>query len=114
MENAPGLLRSNIVVAFGTAMSRITGLARVVVFGVVVGQTALADAYDGANNSPNSVYELLMGGVLAASLVPLFTRQIAAQRSYDHNGARVIKATSLHKAARWGSTNWFVPLTRLS
>jgi putative peptidoglycan lipid II flippase len=72
-----GLLRSNLVVAAGTAASRLTGLARVVVFGIVIGQTALADAYDGANNSPNSIYELLLGGVLSASLVPLFTRQFS-------------------------------------
>ena len=55
-------------------MSRLTGLLRVVVFGIIIGQTALADAFDGANNSPNSIYELLVGGLLAASLVPLFTR----------------------------------------
>ncbi len=47
-----------------------------VVFGIVIGQNALADAYDGANNSPNSIYELLIGGVLSATLVPLFTSQL--------------------------------------
>lgn len=69
------LLRSNLVVALGTALSRLTGLARVAVFAIVVGQAALADAYNSANNSPNAIYELLLGGVLSASLVPLFTRQ---------------------------------------
>ena len=68
-----GLGRSNLVVATGTALSRITGLARIIIFGVIIGQTALADAFDAANNAPNSMYELLIGGVLAASLVPLFT-----------------------------------------
>ncbi|MEY2767928.1 MAG: hypothetical protein RI912_1591, partial [Actinomycetota bacterium] len=68
------MFRDTLVVAIGTAMSRLTGLLRVVVFGVIIGQTALADAFDGANNSPNSIYELLVGGLLAASLVPLFTR----------------------------------------
>ncbi|TSA52394.1 MAG: murein biosynthesis integral membrane protein MurJ [Actinobacteria bacterium] len=68
-----GLVRSNVVVATGTALSRLTGLIRIIIFGVIIGQTALADAFDGANNSPNSIYELLIGGVLAASLVPLFT-----------------------------------------
>lgn len=63
-----------MVVAIGTLMSRLTGLLRVIIFGIVIGQTALADAFDGANNSPNSIYELLLGGVLAAGLVPLFTR----------------------------------------
>jgi len=68
------MFRDTIVVAIGTAMSRLTGLLRVMVFGIIVGQTALADAFDGANNSPNSIYELLVGGLLAASLVPMFTR----------------------------------------
>lgn len=36
------LLRSNLVVATGTALSRLTGLLRVVVFGFVIGQSALA------------------------------------------------------------------------
>jgi putative peptidoglycan lipid II flippase len=67
-----GLVRSNLVVAGGTAVSRLTGLARIVVFGVVVGQTAVADAFEAANNSPNAIYELLLGGVFSASLVPLF------------------------------------------
>jgi len=68
------MFKDTLVVAIGTAMSRITGLLRIIVFGVIIGQTALADAFDGANNSPNSIYELLVGGVLAASLLPLFTR----------------------------------------
>lgn len=69
------LFRNNVVVALGTALSRLTGLARVAVFAIVIGQTALADAYNGANQTPNIVYELLLGGVLSASLVPLFTKQ---------------------------------------
>jgi putative peptidoglycan lipid II flippase len=71
------LLRSNLVVASGTALSRLTGLARITVFGYVIGQTALADAYRIGNETPNIVYELLLGGVLSATLVPLFT-------SFDH------------------------------
>lgn len=68
------LLRSNLVVAAGTALSRLTGLLRVAVFAIVIGQAGLADAYNSANNSPNAIYELLLGGVLSASLVPLFSR----------------------------------------
>ena len=68
------LLRSNVAVAAGTALSRVTGLLRVIVLGYVLGQTALADAYAVANETPNIVYELLLGGVLSATLVPLFSR----------------------------------------
>jgi putative peptidoglycan lipid II flippase len=67
------LLRSNVVVATGTALSRVSGLARITVFGYVIGQTALGDAYRIGNETPNIVYELLLGGVLSATLVPLFT-----------------------------------------
>lgn len=72
-SSSASLLRSNVVVALGTALSRVTGLVRVAVFGLVIGQSALADAYNLANETPNVIYELLLGGVLSASLVPLFT-----------------------------------------
>lgn len=85
-----GLVRSNLVVAGGTAVSRLTGLARIVVFGVVVGQTAVADAFEAANNSPNAIYELLLGGVFSASLVPLFVGLLG--RENDPSGARDINA----------------------
>ena len=89
----PGLGRSNLVVATGTALSRITGLARIIVFGVIIGQTSLADAFDAANNAPNSIYELLIGGVLAASLVPLFTSLLydnAQTRESQHSTDAII------------------------
>ncbi len=67
------LIRSNLVVATGTALSRITGLVRVMVFAAVIGKAALADTYLIGNETPNIVYELLLGGVLSATLVPMFT-----------------------------------------
>jgi putative peptidoglycan lipid II flippase len=67
------LLRSNLVVATGTALSRLTGLLRVAVLVYVLGRTAVADVYTIANETPNIVYELLLGGALSATLVPLFT-----------------------------------------
>ncbi|MSZ97194.1 MAG: murein biosynthesis integral membrane protein MurJ, partial [Actinobacteria bacterium] len=86
------MFKDTLVVAIGTAMSRLTGLLRVVVFGVIIGQTALADAFDGANNSPNSIYELLVGGLLAASLVPLFTR---FAEDDDEEATQAVVSTSL-------------------
>ncbi|MSO58960.1 MAG: murein biosynthesis integral membrane protein MurJ [Ilumatobacteraceae bacterium] len=90
------MFRDTVIVAIGTAVSRITGLLRIIVFGVIIGQTALADAFDGANNSPNSIYELLVGGVLAAGLVPLFT-QLATQEkdSGDDEGTQSVVTVSL-------------------
>lgn len=68
------LLKSNLAVASGTAMSRLTGMLRTATLGIVIGQGGLTDAYNQANSTPNLIYELLLGGVLSASLVPLFTR----------------------------------------
>ncbi len=67
------LLRSNVTVATGTALSRLTGLLRVMVFAYVIGQNLLADSYKIANETPNIIYDLLLGGVLSATLVPLFS-----------------------------------------
>ena len=55
-------------------MSRLTGLLRVMAFGYVLGKSSLTDAYNQANASPNLIYELALGGVLSATLVPLITR----------------------------------------
>jgi putative peptidoglycan lipid II flippase len=86
------MFKDTLVVALGTAMSRLTGLLRVIVIGVIIGQTALADAFDGANNSPNSIYELLVGGLLAASLVPLFTRFAEDE---DEEATQAVVSTSI-------------------
>lgn len=86
------LLRNNAIVALGTGLSRLTGLLRIIVFGVVIGQTALADVYDGANNSPNAVYELLLGGVLSATLVPMFSRML---ENDERESAEAVVGTSV-------------------
>jgi putative peptidoglycan lipid II flippase len=91
------LLAANVSVALGTLLSRVTGLLRVIVFGIVIGQNALADAYDGANNSPNSIYELLIGGVLSATLVPLFTAQL--EEKDDEATSAVVTVAAIAMAA---------------
>jgi putative peptidoglycan lipid II flippase len=92
MDRPHDLLRTNVAVAAGTAVSRVTGLARIVVFGIIIGQTAVADAYDGANNSPNSLYELLIGGVFSAALVPVFTRLF---HDHDSESERAVFSTAV-------------------
>jgi putative peptidoglycan lipid II flippase len=66
------LLRSSGVVAVGTALSRLTGFMRLAAMTYAIGLVALSDTYTLANTTPNIVYELLLGGVLSATLVPIF------------------------------------------
>ena len=65
------LVRSSAVVALGTALSRLTGFLRLGVMAYAIGATALAEAYNLANNTPNLLYDLVLGGILSATLVPV-------------------------------------------
>jgi putative peptidoglycan lipid II flippase len=62
----------------GTALSRLTGFLRIaaMAFALGVAETRLADAYNVANNIPNIIYELVLGGVLSAVFVPVFVQQL--------------------------------------
>jgi putative peptidoglycan lipid II flippase len=72
-ERGPaGLMRSSAIVAVGTGLSRATGLLRIGALTYAIGATNLSDAYNLANTTPNIVYELVLGGVLSATLVPVF------------------------------------------
>ncbi len=55
------------VMSGGTLLSRATGLVRVSVTLAALGVTALSDAYNQANTTPNIIYELVLGGSSRAS-----------------------------------------------
>jgi len=105
------MLRSNLIVASGTALSRLTGLLRIVVLAYVLGQTALADAYKLSNETPNIVYDLLIGGVLSATLVPLFSTFV--EEEDDESTNVVLKQP--HRRQRYGaiSADWLAPDRRV-
>ena len=71
VEPTQRLARSSAIIGLGTLLSRITGLLRVSAL-AALGFTALTDVYNIANSTPNIIYELLLGGILTATLVPLF------------------------------------------
>ncbi|WP_433330949.1 murein biosynthesis integral membrane protein MurJ [Spirillospora sp. CA-294931] len=60
--------------AIGTLASRITGFLRTAMLVAALGTGALADAYNTANTVPFIVYDLLLGGILTAVVVPLIVR----------------------------------------
>jgi putative peptidoglycan lipid II flippase len=73
-------------------LSRLTGLVRVWALAYALGGATLADVYNVANNTPNIMFELILGGVLTATLVPLFVD--AYERDDDH-AASAIFGTSM-------------------
>jgi putative peptidoglycan lipid II flippase len=86
------LARSSAAVAAGTLLSRVTGLVRVVALAWALGGGSLADAYNLANTTPNIVYELILGGILAATIVPIFVRQI---KEHDDRSTSAIFTVTL-------------------
>jgi putative peptidoglycan lipid II flippase len=84
-DTAEGLVRSTAAMAVGTALSRVTGFLRLaaMAFAVGVAESRLADAYNVANNIPNIVYELILGGILTSVLVPVFVQQVTTRSRED-------------------------------
>ncbi len=91
-EQADRVVRSSVVVAVGTALSRLTGFVRIAAIAYALGVTALAGTYSYANETPNIVYELLVGGVLTATLVPLFVRHF---EQHDDDAAAAVFTVSI-------------------
>ncbi|MBL3698478.1 murein biosynthesis integral membrane protein MurJ [Leucobacter luti] len=78
---ATGLMRASAVMASGTMVSRILGLAKAMLLAYAIGSVGArsADAFASGNLLPNTVYMILIGGVLNAVLVPQIVR--AAQNA---------------------------------
>ena len=57
-----------------TAFSRVLGLLRTVVFAQTVGAGCLGTAYVTANQVPNLIVELAIGGALSSAMVPVLAR----------------------------------------
>ncbi len=68
------LARSGLAMASGTLASRGTGFIRTVVIAYALGVASVGNAYIIANTVPNALYDLLLGGVLSALVVPLLIR----------------------------------------
>jgi putative peptidoglycan lipid II flippase len=75
------VLRSSGVMALGTLASRGTGFLRTLVLIYALGDLFAANAYNNANTLPNTVYDLMLGGILTSIVVPLLVK--AAKRDAD-------------------------------
>lgn len=68
-----------VALASGTMASRMTGFLRTLVAAYVLGFTPFADAYNLANTLPNSLYDLVIGGVVSATFVTVFTHRLTVE-----------------------------------
>ena len=75
--------RASVVVAAFTALSRASGLVRVLAVGAVLGPTHLGNAYQVSNTLPNLVwYGFLAGSLVASILVPVLVRRLDRQEAF--------------------------------
>jgi putative peptidoglycan lipid II flippase len=102
-----GIARGAAVVAGLTILSRVLGLARTLVFSQTVGASCLGTAYVTANQVPNLLYELVLGGALTSAMVPILAR--SAEQAADDPAAKARVADITSALLTW-SVIILVPL----
>jgi putative peptidoglycan lipid II flippase len=105
---AAGIARGAALIAGLTLVSRLLGLVRTLVFSQTIGAGCVGTAYATANQVPNLVYELVLGGALTSAMVPVLARSAERAASDPAQRARVGQISS---ALLTWSVILLVPLT---
>ncbi|MEG0758881.1 MAG: lipid II flippase MurJ, partial [Raoultibacter sp.] len=73
-ESTAGKLVSSsaALISICVIISRITGFVRTWAMAFALGSTLLSSSYQVANNLPNQLYELVMGGMLVTAFLPVY------------------------------------------
>ncbi|MEI6453906.1 MAG: murein biosynthesis integral membrane protein MurJ [Actinomycetes bacterium] len=79
LEPTSSIAKRSTTMAIGTALSRGTGLLRILALGYALGFTRAADAFNLANTVPNMVFDVVLGGVIAATFLPIFVDRLATR-----------------------------------
>jgi len=82
--------RATVWMAAGTGLSRLTGLLRVLALAYALGATHLATSFNLANTTPNMIYDVVLGGVLSATFIPVFVDWLSTRGTRE--GWRAISA----------------------
>jgi putative peptidoglycan lipid II flippase len=85
---APGggprrLAGATLGMAVGTTLSRISGVARIIAQTTALGGAGFADGYNLANTTPNIITDVVIGGVLSATFVPVFVDHLSTRRGKE-------------------------------
>lgn len=90
-----GLVGDSAKIAAAVAVSRVTGLLRIVVVAAVLGPTVLGDLFVAVNVLPLILYDIIAGSAISSVLVPPIVRLLATEpvervRSFVGNASGVI------------------------
>jgi putative peptidoglycan lipid II flippase len=75
-EEQGGIARAAGILALGSVASRVLGLVREQIIAFRFGASGWVSAFAIAAQIPNTIYDLLIGGMLSAALVPVFTQVV--------------------------------------
>ena len=89
-----GIAHAAGIIALGSISSRVLGLIREQLIAYLFGASGLVSAFGIANKVPKMIYELLVGGMLSAALVPVFS-QVAEQKGQPALWALFSRVASL-------------------
>jgi putative peptidoglycan lipid II flippase len=78
------LARDSRTLAIGTIASRISGFVRNTLLVAILGIGGVGQAFGVSNTLPNTLYELLLGGVLTSTLVPLLVQARGENRDEEY------------------------------
>ncbi|MGI5246305.1 murein biosynthesis integral membrane protein MurJ [Dactylosporangium sp. CA-139066] len=96
------VVRNSSTMAILSLVSRATGFVRAAAIAAAIGGAVVGDDYTLANNLPNQVYELLLGGVLASVLIPTLVR--ARKEESDRGQAHAQRLLTLAAVALGAAT----------
>ena len=81
-----GIGRAAVLIGGITVLTRVVGCGRQLVFAHTVGSTCLGTAYATANQAPNIIYDIVLGGALTSAVVPVLATA-AARRAAPETAA---------------------------
>jgi len=78
-----GIAQAATVIALGNVSSRILGLIRETVISHLFGATGMVSAFRVASIVPTMIYDLLIGGMISAALVPVFSDYASPEKRQE-------------------------------
>ncbi len=91
-QTADNVTRSAALMSVLVIISRVTGFFRTWGQAYALGVTALASCYTVANNMPNQLYELVMGGMIMTAFLPVY---LSVKKESGREGANAYASNLL-------------------
>ncbi len=89
-----GIGRAAALIATLTVLARVLGLVRTLVFAGTVGNSCLGTAYVTANQVPNIIYDIVIGGALTSIMVPVLARPARLAQANPADARQVTQVSS--------------------